>query len=183
MMILSIKRLAWGVIAAAMFGVLLAWSDALPAERRSLVVLDFGIVDTTRGEPSYSPYEEDDGQRLKMAAEVMREALADHEDYRLVDHGPLEAAVEDATNGRRHLHRCPACQVAVAQALGAEVVMAGSVQKVSNLILVMSVELREVEIGETIRRGQVHMRGNVDESWRRAAVSLLKHHLELISPE
>ncbi len=184
MIALPVKRPALGMVAAAVFGLLLVWPGAGVGAgaggARALVVLDFGIVDTTQGMASYRPHDEADAERLKMAAEVVREALAEHEEYRLVDHSLLEAAVEDATEGRQHLHRCAACQLAVAEALGAEAILAGRVHKVSNLILVMSLELREVESGETIARGQVSMRGNLDESWRRAARSLLRHHLDLI---
>ncbi|MCC5812238.1 MAG: DUF3280 domain-containing protein [Ectothiorhodospiraceae bacterium] len=159
---------------------LCAWAVTASAERTSLLVLDLGIVDTTLGEASYTPHDPDDADRLKMAAAVLREALAEHPSYQLVDHAQLDVAVQEATGGWRQMHRCDTCRAAVAETLGADHILTGHVRKISNLILVMNVELHDVSSGERIAAGQVHMRGNTDASWRRAALALLKRELGLI---
>lgn len=171
------------LITVILIGLLLNCSATSASERTTLLILDLGMIDTTLGEPSHLPLDDADAQRLKMAADVLREALVDHNDYQLVDHRALDAAVAAATKKGQPLHRCANCQLAVAEALGAGAIMAGHVRKVSNLILVMNLELRDVRSGRSIKRGQIHMRGNTDESWRRAALSLLEHEFQLIRRE
>ena len=167
------------LLGGALMTLTLLWPGAAPAEPRSLVILDFGIIDTTLGETSYHPHDPADEHRLARTAQVLRKALADHPDYRLVDHAALDDAVAEAAAGR-HLHRCPSCQIAVADALGAEVILAGSVRKVINLILHMSLELHDVARNERIAGGHVNIRGNTDASWERGAMSLLRNQLDLL---
>lgn len=165
-------------------GLLVACFPVSAAERSTLVILDLGITDTMYGEANHHPMDEADSKRMKLAAEALREALTDHPQYQLVDHRALDAAVESAAQeGHQAMHRCASCQMAVAETLGADFILAGHVRKTSNLILVMSLELRDVQRGTSLERGQVHMRGNTDESWRRAALYLLEHELALIAGE
>lgn len=166
-------------LASALMTLALLWPVAALAEPRSLVILDFGIIDTSLGETSYRPHDPADEQRLSLTAQVLRDALADHPDYRLVDHSGLDEAVAEAAAGR-HLHRCTSCQMAVAEALGAEVMLAGNVRKISNLILHMSMELHDVARNEIIASGNVNIRGNTDTSWERGALSLLRNQLHLL---
>lgn len=167
-----------------LIGLLLACLPASAAERNTLVVLDLGITDTMYGEASHHPMDEADAKRMSLAAETLREALVNHPQYQLVDHRALDAAVESATQGgHQAMHRCANCQMAVAETLGADFILAGHVRKTSNLILTMSLELRDVQSGASLERGQVHMRGNTDESWRRAALYLLEHEFALIVRE
>lgn len=162
-----------------LIGLLLASFSISAAERNTLVVLDLGITDTTYGEASHHPTDEADAKRMKLAAEALREALIDHPHYQLIDHAALDAAAESATQGSHQaLHRCASCQMAVAETLGADFILAGHVRKTSNLILAMALELRDVQSGMSLERGQVHMRGNTDQAWRRAALYLLEHEFD-----
>ena len=172
-------RFRLSLFAGALMALALTWPASAVPEPRSLVILDFGIIDTTLGDTSYRPHDPADERRLTETAEALREALANHPDYRLVDHTALDDAVAEAAAGR-HLHRCPSCQIAVAEALGAEVILAGSVRKISNLILHMSLELHDVARDRRIAGGNVNIRGNTDVSWERGARSLLKNQLHLL---
>ena len=49
------------------------------------------------------------------------------------------------------------------------------VQKVSNLILNINLELRDAATGQTLDVGSVDIRGNTDESWRRGARRLAEN--------
>ena len=68
-------------------------------------------------------------------------------------------------------------------AIGAERVALCWVQKVSNLILNINIEVRSVATGETVYAKSVDIRGNTDESWLRGVRRLVdniqerNHHL------
>jgi hypothetical protein len=51
------------------------------------------------------------------------------------------------------------------------------VQKVSNLILNINLEVRDVADGHVLRAGSVDIRGNTDETWARGLAWLLRHRI------
>ena len=53
----------------------------------------------------------------------------------------------------------------------------GWVQKVSNLILNLNLQVRDVESGAIVSAASVDIRGNTDKSWRRGAIYLLEHRI------
>jgi hypothetical protein len=52
------------------------------------------------------------------------------------------------------------------------------VQKVSNLILNITLVVRDVGTGQVINAGSVDLRGNTDESWSRGLSYLLRNRLQ-----
>jgi hypothetical protein len=68
----------------------------------------------------------------------------------------------------------------LAQRIGAELAITGTVQKVSNLILNMNIYVRDTSSRATIAAMSADMRGNTDESWSRALHWLV--HNRLLAP-
>jgi hypothetical protein len=64
----------------------------------------------------------------------------------------------------------------MAERLGADYVLVGEVQKVSNLILSMNLVLRDVKSGEALRALAVDIRSNTDQSWLRGLNYIFKNH-------
>lgn len=63
----------------------------------------------------------------------------------------------------------------IAREMGSEYVIAGEVQKVSNLIQSINLFIRDAETGQTLRAGSVEIRGNTDDAYRRGYSYLLKN--------
>lgn len=63
----------------------------------------------------------------------------------------------------------------IARKMGSDYVIAGEVQKVSNLIQSINLHLRDAETGRTLRAGSVEIRGNTDEAFRRGYGYLLRN--------
>ncbi|MGH7043412.1 MAG: DUF2380 domain-containing protein, partial [Acetobacteraceae bacterium] len=61
--------------------------------------------------------------------------------------------------------------------VGAQAVVTGWVQKVSDLIINMTVVVRSVQTGRMIAAGNAGLRGDTDLSWTRAATWLVMHRL------
>jgi hypothetical protein len=66
----------------------------------------------------------------------------------------------------------------VGRQLGVDLVMTPWVQKVSELILNVNVQIFDVPAGRIIFSKSVDMRGNDDESWRRAVRFLVRDMAE-----
>ncbi len=158
---------AW---AAAIFLTLMA---AVPAhaDTPKLAVFDFELIDTSLQGEMDGP-RQDEHERLMRAGDQLRKELADSGKFRLVDIGPVSAATHGA-----NLQACGGCDVRYAQQLGADLVLTGVVQKVSNLILNMNVYLRDVHTGRLVTAASADMRGNTDESWSRVTSYLVRNRL------
>lgn len=63
----------------------------------------------------------------------------------------------------------------IAREMGSDYVIAGEVQKVSNLIQSINLHLRDAETGQTLKAGSVEIRGNTDDAFRRGYSYLLRN--------
>lgn len=141
-------------------------------EPRTAAVFDFELIDTSlEGEMrGAQPAEQ---ARLVLISHRLRELLAQSGRYAPVDIAPAAAAIEAAGN----LHGCNGCESDIARQLGAELAIRGVVQKVSNLILNMTVYVSEAATGGHVAGASVDIRGNTDESWLRGVSYLVRNRL------
>jgi hypothetical protein len=112
-------------------------------------------------------------ERLALVTQELRLLAARDGGYELVDLSGLAAEVEKAAP----LHRCDGCEVEIARRAGADIAVTGTVRKVSNLILGITIQVRDVTSGRLIRAVQASIRGNTDESWVRGIRWLVANRL------
>lgn len=72
---------------------------------------------------------------------------------------------------------CAGCEIDYGKELGVPVVMWGTVQKVSNLILNLNVYIADVDRAEMTFVKSVDMRGNSDLTWEQALNYLVKRYI------
>ena len=148
---------------------MLPWvARAAPSQ---VAVFDFELVDTSLQGEVDGPRSDEQG-RLMRAGDQVRKALADSGRFTVLDIAPVNVAAHGS-----NLEACGGCEVALARQLGADLVITGTVQKVSNLILNINLYLRDVHTGQLVTAMSADMRGNTDESWTRAASYLLRNRL------
>ncbi|WP_375258631.1 DUF3280 domain-containing protein [Citreimonas sp.] len=119
-------------------------------------------VQTARGN-------EAEQERTRMLETLVADRFA-AEGYELVDIAPVQDKLDRVVNPAK----CNGCDARMAADLGADFALVGEVQKVSNLILSMNLQLRDATSGETIKGRVVDIRGNTDESWSRGMRYILK---------
>lgn len=132
-----------------------------------LALFPFELINT-----SMEPTRPEELARLQAAAPLVQKRL-EEAGYVLVDVAPVAAAAEQAAP----LKDCNGCELKLARELGAELAALGWVQKVSNLILNVNLQIREVATGRLVKAGSVDIRGNTDESWRRGFVYLMDRRI------
>ena len=141
------------------------------ADPPRLAVFDFELIDTSlEGEVNGPRADEHD--RLMRAGDQLRKELADSDKFHVLDIAPVNAAAHGS-----NLQACGGCDVQFAQQLDADLVITGLVQKVSNLILNISLYLRDVRTGHLVTAVNTDLRGNTDESWSRAMNYLARNRL------
>jgi hypothetical protein len=141
------------------------------AAARPVAVFDFELIDTSL-DGEMNGARADEQQRLSMISRDLRARLADSQTVTIVDIAPVGASAHAA-----NLQACGGCDATLAAKVGAALSITGTVQKVSNLILNMSIYVRDVASGRLVAVMNADMRGNTDESWSRTLAWLVRNRL------
>lgn len=72
---------------------------------------------------------------------------------------------------------CNGCEAKLAKAIGATHSLGCLVHKVSNLIMSITVYMRDAQTGKILEQHSADLRGNSDQSWERTAAWLLKNRV------
>lgn len=110
--------------------------------------------------------------RLEMLNRMISERFR-AEGYNLVDLQPAQTDIDRYVN----LAKCYGCDIRIAQKLGADFSLVGEVQKTSNMILAMNLQLRSADTGEMVKGGVVDIRGNTDDTWNRGMRYILNNRI------
>lgn len=147
-----------------------AAADEVPEP--TLAVLDFELIDTSLSGEMLGPSQAEQA-RLALVTAHLRDLLARSGRYRIVDTGPAATAAL----AKVRLSGCPGCDTAIARDLGADLVVTGTVHKVSNLILSIKILMRDVASGALVKGASADIRGNTDRSWTRGVSWLVRNRL------
>ncbi|QUS38249.1 DUF2380 domain-containing protein [Tardiphaga alba] len=148
----------------------MAATAAHGAEPR-VAVFDFELVDTSLDGELKGPRDDEHERLLRISAQL-REQLRQSGRFELLDMTRLNAAAHE-----KNLQACGGCDVQMAQEAGADLAITGTVQKISNLILNMTIYLRSTRTGRLVTTMNADFRGNTDESWSRAVSYLARNRL------
>ena len=157
---LSRRRQLLALMASLLLSPLAA--RAADAPLKSIVMLDFELIDPTLDRASDQAQRE----RLKKISALLRQQFIDKGFYRVLDIAPQQAMIDDLKS-RFMLYDCNGCDIDIGRALGADRVMTAWVQKVSNLILNINIQINDVASGQPLLNKSVDIRGNTDASWER----------------
>jgi hypothetical protein len=134
-------------------------------------IFPFELIDVSlQGE--YVGAQAEEVNRLQLATEELRNLAARDAGYEVVDLGGLKAEIEKAGP----FHKCDGCEADIARQAGAEIAMTGTVRKISNLVLVIHIYVREAASGKVNKIHRVELRGNTDETWLRGVRRLVREH-------
>lgn len=115
-----------------------------------------------------------EGPRAKLATDELTALLAASGKYEVVDIGPFAADLKTA----QPLHKCNGCADDLARKMGARYMVTGIVEKGSDTLFNMSLQLADVEAGKVVRMGSTIIQGNTDDMWLRGVRYLMKNRLD-----
>ena len=149
------------------FIIFLAWSGAALAEPGKVAFFGITYLDTSllpagEGSPEF--------RRVEMLEGFVAETFV-AEGYDLMDLAPIQPDIDRIVNPAK----CYGCDTRMATKLGADFSLVGEVQKVSNLIIAMNLQLRDAATGDLVKGRVVDIRSNTDEAWMRGMRSILKN--------
>jgi hypothetical protein len=142
---------------------------------KKIAVLDFALVDTSMAGQMWGT-DPVDRTRLRLLESQVRKTLAKSGKYTVLDIRPHRALTE-RLRAKQDFFDCHGCDLDVGKALGADLVLVGWVQKVSNLVLYLSMVMRNVHTGKLGRQGSVELKGNSDATWNEGATYVLKYDI------
>ena len=140
---------------------------------KSIAMMDFELIDET-GDDSKSQAQQ---ARLQAITRQLKSAFETEHLYRVVDTTPAKALITDLQN-RFSLHDCNGCDVDIGKALNTDRILTAWVQKVSNLILNINIQIRDVATGNIMLNKSVDIRSNTDESWQRGIRYMVRSMVE-----
>lgn len=149
-----------------------ATNTASMAETRKAAVFDFELIDTSAEGALYGK-RADETQRLALLSKTLRDRLAASGRYSIADLEPHASAIKNASP----LFSCNDCVGDLVAKAGAEIGFTGYVQKVSNLILNINVEMWDGKTGKKLKVWSADIRGNTDDSWTKGLNWLLDHRI------
>jgi len=140
----------------------------------SLAVLDFELLDDQNNPATKAAQV----VRLHNATLQLRQELQARRLYDVMDSSPSRDLQDKLRSQQEFIYRCDDCAAQIGVVLGADLVMTPWVQKVSELILNLNVQIYDVKAGKVIFSKSVDMRGNQDQSWSRAVRYLVRDMAE-----
>jgi hypothetical protein len=135
-----------------------------------LAVLDFELIDDQNNPLTKAAQE----VRLRKATQQLQQELAERRLYDVVDPAPSAALQGELRSQQAFLYRCDDCADQVGALLGVDLVMGTWVQKVSELILNLNVQVYARRRRQVVFSKSVDMRSNDDVSWTRAVRYLVR---------
>jgi hypothetical protein len=143
--------------------------EAVAATR--IAVFGFELVDTSL-DGEMRGKNPDEQRRLAALKPRVDAFLAGNGDLEPVDITPVRKAAE-----AQNLQACGGCDRRLAKEVGATLSLTGTVQKVSNLILNISMVVHDVATGKVVAAANADIRSNSDASWFRGVDWLLRHRI------
>jgi hypothetical protein len=147
----------------------LVHARAAGEDLKRIAVLDFDLVDDQQAlAPASVEYE-----RLRAIRDQLERELVARRLYVPVDRARAVDLIEKY-RAATALYRCNGCELEIGRSLRADRVLVGWVQKVSNLILNINIQIEDVSTGAVVLRKSVDLRGNTDETWSRGVSYLVR---------
>lgn len=159
----------WVVGLLVLVAALVATPAAEAGEADTLVVLDYEFD----GDPGDATMLAERRQRMARMGKVLREALGRSGLYQVVDSPQLRADIE-RVRATQYLHRCNGCELDLARAAGARYVLMPWVFRMSQLVVTMHFEMKEVATGRLVMKRALDFRNDADASWEREINFLIR---------
>lgn len=138
-----------------------------------VAVLPFEVPDVIREGEFLPRPNTQDVPKIATATAELRKLLGESGRYEVVDLTPLAADLKAA----QPIHKCNGCDVDLAKKAGADIVVTGLVEKASDVLLNMSIEIKDVASGKPVRIGGTVIQGNTDDMWLRSVRWIVKNRL------
>lgn len=167
----SLRGSALYILAAVLVAAgMMAARPAEAADAQSIAFLGVHLQNDNAG---FEPTSAAERARMANVERLFQADLEATQKFHFVD---IPADVQKEISTGQAIGACGGCEVDYGKQLNAKLVAWIQVQKVSNLILNMTVFVADVSTAQFVFKRSVDMRGNTDESWTRSLTFLMKRY-------
>ena len=139
---------------------------------QTVAVFPFELLDSSQKGELIVKVKPEETKRLVLLADDLANRLAATSRFEVVPVTGLAAEIEAAAP----LHKCNGCEVELAKKSGARFAMVGLVQKFSDTLLSVSIQVVDTQSG-AIKAYSAGVQGNTDEAWLRGVSYLVRNRL------
>lgn len=148
-----------------------AVNPAKAAER--VAVFPFELLDSSQDDELYPKVRPEETERLARLTEELKARLAATNRYEVAALDSLAAELQKAAP----LFKCNGCEADLAKKSGADVAMLGLVQKFSDTLLSVNIEVVDAKSGKVAAVYSAGVQGNTEEAWMRAMRYIVKNKI------
>jgi hypothetical protein len=154
----------------ASLAILLA-TPAVAGER--VVVFPFELLDSAQEGELFPKVRPEETRRLGLLTADLTDRLTKLDRYDIVPTDPIAADIRAAAP----LHRCNGCEADIAKKAGASLAMLGVVQKFSDTLLAVNIQIVETGTGTVRATYSAGIQGNTDEAWLRGVSYIVRNRI------
>ena len=144
----------------------------------TVVVFPFELLDSSQDGEFILKVRPEETKRLTLLTEDLKARLIATKRYEIADISGLDKAVTAAAP----LHKCNGCEADLAKKTGAKLAMLGLVQKFSDTLLAVSIQVIDAETGALKNSYSAGLQGNTDEAWLRGVSYIVRNKMTTGGP-
>ncbi|HKJ88435.1 MAG TPA: DUF3280 domain-containing protein, partial [Gammaproteobacteria bacterium] len=151
-------------------------APASAAPPKAVLVMPFELVDTSQLGDLEGPSKVDQ-ERLREVTRYAEGLIAESPRFRIVDRSAVQGLLSRFRQTYAYTYRCDSCAVEAARKAGADLVISGWEQKVSNLIRNLTLRVQDARTGSVVAGGWTSLRGNTLDMLEHAAYRVVTDHI------
>lgn len=162
-----------GWLPALLFACAVQLGAPVAMAAQTVAVFPFELLDQSQDGELVLKVRPEETKRLAVLTQDLQTRLTASKAYELVDLAKLAAEIKTASP----LHKCDSCLADLAAKSGAEIAMLGLVQKVSDTLLSVSIQMIDAKTGAVKNSYTVGVQGNTDEAWLRGVSYIARNKM------
>jgi hypothetical protein len=169
-----VRIAAAGLVAAVGLGLGgLTTSPVSAQAAETAVVFPFELLDSAQEGELFPKVRPEETKRLALLTADLTSRLQATGRYAPVATDPLAADIKAAAP----IHRCNGCEADLAKKAGAALAVVGVVQKFSDTLLSVNIQISEAATGKVRAAYSAGIQGNTDEAWLRGVSYIVRNRI------
>ena len=148
-------------------------SAAHASDLETVAIFPFELLDSSQEGEIILKVRPEETQRLELMSQSLAERLVASKRYQIADTAPIAAELKSASP----IYKCNGCEVDLAKKSGADTAILGLVQKFSDTLLSVNVQVLDAKTGTVKNSFTVGMQGNTDEAWLRGVSYIVRNRM------
>lgn len=137
------------------------------------IVFPFELIDSAQEGELFPKIRPEETKRLALLTEDLKTRLSELNRFELIPSDSIAAEIKTAAP----LHRCNGCEADLAKKAGAELGVLGVVQKFSDTLLSVNIQIIDSATGAVRKTYSAGIQGNTDEAWLRGTSYIVRNRI------